>query len=69
MLSAILEKGIHRDEFKTSLPVNELTQHLILAMRGLTYEWCLRYPDFNLKEQAITHFKILLAGLDKISQC
>jgi hypothetical protein len=32
-------------------------------MRGLTYEWCMRYPDFDLKSQAITHFEVLLMGI------
>lgn len=63
MFEAVLEKGIHRGEFGTSLPVEELTRHIMIAMRGLTYEWCIRYPTFNLKEQALTHFNLLLDGI------
>lgn len=63
MLATVLEKGILRREFETSLSVDELSRQLILAMRGLSYEWCIRYPDFNLKEQAHTHFKLLLDGI------
>lgn len=63
MFCEVLDKGIRRGEFSSSLPTDELTRHLILAMRGLTYEWCLRYPDFNLKEQAMVHFRILLNGI------
>ena len=43
--------------------MDALTRHLIVAMRGITYEWCVRYPDFNLKEQALAHFQLLLEGL------
>ena len=59
----VLETGSNRGEFEMLLPAGELSQHLILAIRGLVYEWCIRYPDFNLKEQTLTHFKILLDGI------
>lgn len=62
-LAAVLEKGILRGEFQTSLPHDTLSRHLVLAMRGLIYEWCIRYPNFDLKEQALEHFKILLNGI------
>ena len=64
MLAAVLEKGVSRGGFQTSLPLDALSKHLVLAMRGLVYEWCIRYPDFNLKEQAIEHFEILLKGIE-----
>ena len=63
--SDILERGITRGEFTSDLPVNILVNHLVLAMRGITFEWCIRYPDFNLKEQFLAHFKILLNGITK----
>lgn len=59
----ILSKGIVQGEFKTQLPVDTLTKHCIIALRGLTYEWCIRYPDFELKEQAVKHFEVLLNGI------
>ncbi len=59
----VLEQGILRGELKASLPVDETARHFILALRGLTYEWCIRYPDFDLKEQARTHFELLMAGI------
>jgi AcrR family transcriptional regulator len=64
MLTTVLEKGISWGEFQTSLSHDALSKHLVLAMRGLVYEWCIRYPDFNLKEQAIEHFEILLKGIE-----
>ena len=27
------------------------------------YEWCIRYPDFDLKEHALTHVRIMLNGI------
>lgn len=63
MFSDVLEQGIQRGEFKTSLPLETLARHFVMAIRGLTYEWCIRNHDFDLREQALTHFKLLLDGI------
>lgn len=63
MFADVLGKGMERGDFKTGLPLDILTKHFVMAIRGLSYEWCIRYPDFDLKEQALTHFKILLSGI------
>lgn len=60
---SILEKGIWRGELKKGLPVDVLSQHLVMAIRGISYEWCIRYPDFDLKEQSMEHFRLLLEGI------
>jgi AcrR family transcriptional regulator len=59
----ILDRGIQRGEFKSSLAVSDLTRHFVMAIRGFTYEWCMRYPDFNIKEEVLEHFKLLLGGI------
>ena len=63
LFNDILDRGIQRGEFKTSLPLEILTKHFVMAIRGLTYEWCIRYPDFNLKEQVLALYKLLLFGI------
>lgn len=65
MFAETLEKGIRKGELREDMPVNSLAKHLILAIRGVTFEWCIRYPDFDLKEQILDHFKILLYGLKR----
>lgn len=65
LISEILEKGFRQGELREDISVNALSRHLVLAIRGITFEWCIRYPDFNLKEQIVEHFKILLYGLKK----
>lgn len=65
MFSDTIGKGILQGEFKSDLSVDTLAKHFIMAIRGLTYEWCIRYPDFYLKEEAQKHFKILLTGIKK----
>ncbi len=59
----VLGRGIERGDFHTELPLDALTKHFMIAIRGLCYEWCIRYPDFDLKEEAMAHFNILLSGI------
>ncbi|NLW49199.1 MAG: TetR/AcrR family transcriptional regulator [Firmicutes bacterium] len=59
----VLECGIKRGEFSSELSLEELTRHFVMAIRGISYEWCIRYPDFDLKAQALSHFQILLNGI------
>ncbi len=63
LFSEVLQTGIERCEFATVLPIDILAKHLVMAIRGLTYEWCIRYPDFDLKENARLHFQTILTGL------
>jgi len=63
MFSDLLERGIRQGEFKSDIPLDLLTMHLMMAIRGITYEWCMRYPDFDYKTQALQHFEIILKGL------
>ena len=63
MFADLLRMGIEQGEFKTNIPLKTMTNHLVMAIRGLSYEWCIRYPDFDLKDQALTHFSLLLNGI------
>lgn len=63
LFHSVLENGIHRGEFKAPLPSEALSRHFVMAIRGISYEWCIRYPDFDLKEQAVEHIKLLLKGI------
>lgn len=59
----IISRGIEQKVFQSDIPVEEVARHFVMAYRGLTFEWCIRYPNFDLKEQALLHFKILLTGI------
>lgn len=63
LFSEVLERGIRRGEFKTELSTEALTRHFVMAIRGLTYEWCIRYPNFDFKQEAMAHFRLLLDGI------
>jgi len=60
----VISKGLQQRVFHSDLSIDDITKHFLMAYRGLTYEWCIRYPDFDLKEQALKHFKILLTGIN-----
>lgn len=59
----ILKQGIKCGEFKSNLSLEILSRHFVMAFRGISYEWCVRYPNFDLKVEAITHFNLLLDGI------
>jgi len=63
MFDEVLSDGIRKGEIRSDIPSTILASHLILAIRGITFEWCIRYPDFNLKEECIKHMDILLRGI------
>jgi AcrR family transcriptional regulator len=63
LLTDILERGILRGELKSSLTAQALARHYVAALRGVTYEWCLHHPDFDLKEKAVEHCRMILEGI------
>ncbi|GBF32093.1 transcriptional regulator, TetR family [Desulfocucumis palustris] len=65
IFSNIISRGIEQGEFKTDIAVDTITRHCIISLRGITYEWCIRYPEFNLKDYVQEHFEMLLTGIKK----
>lgn len=63
----IVIRGMEQNAFHSDLSAEEIARHFVTAYRGLVLEWCFRYPDFDLKEQALHHFKILLTGISSPS--
>lgn len=63
LFQQVLERGIRQGEFKSALCLEGLTRHFVMAIRGLTYEWCIRHPDFDFKQEAEAHFRLLLEGI------
>lgn len=63
LFSSVLDRGMRSGEFNSDVPLVILTRHFMMAIRGITYEWCIRFPDFDYRMEALQHFKILLAGI------
>lgn len=65
IFTEVLERGVRQGELRDDLPVDVLAKHFIMAIRGITFEWCVRYPDYDLKEQVQDYFTILIDGVRK----
>ena len=63
LFQEVLERGLRRGELQSSLSADKLARHFVMAMRGVTYEWCVRSPEFHLKEHALKHCQLLLRGI------
>jgi AcrR family transcriptional regulator len=63
ILILIIDKGISQGEFKSLIPAEKLARHIVQTLRGYIYEWCIRYPNFDLKEETMEHFQLLLDGI------
>ena len=63
VLRLIIEQGIEQGQFKKDLSSSTIAIHIVLALRGLTYEWCVRYPDFEYKTHCIEHIQMLIEGI------
>ncbi|RBP59094.1 TetR family transcriptional regulator [Alkalibaculum bacchi] len=63
MFFKIIDSGISQRRFHSDLSADETAKHFVMAYRGVVYEWCVRYPEVNLKDLALRHFRILLAGI------
>lgn len=59
----MLKKGVLRGEIASPLPLDALSRHFVMAMRGVAFEWCIQYPDFHLKEQTQQHIRLLIEGI------
>lgn len=59
----LLEKGIQQGDIKSDLSPDLLAKHCVLALRGVVFEWCIRYPEFDLRQECMKHFQILLRGI------
>ena len=61
----IIMQGVQQGEFSETLNIETVSNHGVMSIRGMTFEWCARYPDFDLKKEVLQHFDLLLAGIRK----
>lgn len=65
MYRDIILQGVRQGEFREALDIDAVTNHCVASIRGMTFEWCVRYPDFDLKKESIQHLDIILTGIKK----
>lgn len=59
----LLEKGVRRGEIVSPLSLDTLSRHFVMALRGVTFEWCVQYPELDLTEQTAAHIQLLIDGI------
>lgn len=67
MFDKLIRRGIRRGEFGAELDTETTAEQFVTVLRGFTYEWCIRYPNFQLKDELLRHFHQLLFGIKKRS--
>ena len=63
LITDVLEEGCRKGEFREGRTSAVLAKYLMTAYRGITYACCLRYPDFEYKEQMRAFIQLLIEGL------
>jgi len=61
----VIKAGVQQGEFRSNINIDSVSKHFIMSIRGMTYEWCIRFPNFDLKDEILKHFEILLSGIKK----
>lgn len=67
IFGTLIQRGIRQGELREDLSAELISEQFVTVLRGFTYEWCIRYPDFNLKDKLHGHFELLLCGIKKES--
>jgi AcrR family transcriptional regulator len=59
----IITKGIQKGELKAETDVDFFVQHLMISIRGMTFDWCICSHQFDLEDGLMKHIELLLKGL------
>lgn len=62
---SLIQRGIRQGELREDLSAELVSEQFVTVLRGFTYEWCIQYPDFNLKDSLHRYFELLLCGIKK----
>ncbi len=65
VFSTLIQRGIDRGELRADLPPEMISYQFVTVLHGFTYEWCIRYPEINLKDNLCRHFELLFTGIKK----
>jgi len=59
----MLSLGVEQREFRSTINLESVSKHFIIGIRGIIFEWCIRYPDFDIKNEVVKHLDLLLTGI------
>lgn len=62
-LMALLERWSQENNLVDAITAKSLTKQFFMLYRGLIYEWCMHYPDFDLRTEALELFTLIMEGI------
>jgi len=57
LLQDIITNGQNKGEISHNMTVNEISEYLFIAARGIAYDWCLHDGKYDIKEFMHKYFK------------
>lgn len=60
LLQDIITNGQDKGEISHNMTVNEISEYLFIAARGIAYDWCLHDGKYDIKEFMYNYFKNLV---------
>lgn len=65
LIEEIINVGVKQGEFVSDAPAKTLAKSFIYMFRGITYEWCARYPYFDFEQEAKEACALYIQGIAK----
>jgi AcrR family transcriptional regulator len=63
VFAEILESGVRGGTFRPGMDIAGVSGHLVMSIRAMVFEWCVRAPDFDLRKELADHIALLTDGL------
>lgn len=63
IFSTIIVHGVEQGEFTESHETQSVADQMVMGIRGLTFQWCVHYPDFDLKSEIQQMIHLMLNGI------
>jgi len=60
----MLQLGVEQGEFRSTITIDSVSKHFVMSIRGMIFEWCIRYPDFDLNDEMVKHLDLLILGIN-----
>ena len=59
----ILERAKGEGLLREDVDCEAFSDHFVMAIRGMIFEWCTRSPNFDFRKEAMRHFEFLVNGI------
>lgn len=63
VIQDILDRGKQDGSFRSNLDGEKVSAHIVMAIRGMVFEWCSRAPSFDFRKELAAHMEILISGI------